>query len=246
MTLQQLLEHVLTQGGLTPKSLAPMRYAVKHYAFTLGADPADLQPEQYHLAPAQVRQLIESQAPEYAASKTIANRWQFIVRLLSIGVQRRWLIPRPAAETSYGWKSRRRLLPYGHFPRRLDVSVNRSRYRLHPLPPALSQDLEAYLAWCTNAYTPGRRPPPRVIRKRPITTQNVRDAVASLAGFAVNGGLLSPDHLTLAALCDPGLCEQFAGWWVTERQGKVTRGLQGYLIQMLTMAKYWLKDSRRR
>ena len=242
MSLEELLTHVLSSGELTPKSLAPMRAAVKRYAEALGAEAKSLQPTQYDLPPTQVRVLIEAKAPEEMATKTIANRWQMVCRLLSIGRTHGWLMAETSGHTEHSWLHRRRLLPYGHFPARTDGHVNRSRYRLHPLPPAVLQDLDAYLGWCQGTFTPGRRLAPRSIHKRAITTDNARAAVASIAGFAVNHGLLSVDTMTLIQLCDPALCEAFASWWQQERQGKVTRGLIGYLIQLQVIAKYWVQD----
>ena len=96
MSLEELLTHVLSSGELTPKSLAPMRAAVKRYAEALGAEAKSLQPTQYDLPPTQVRVLIEAKAPEEMATKTIANRWQMVCRLLSIGRKHGWLM----AETS--------------------------------------------------------------------------------------------------------------------------------------------------
>ena len=96
-----------------------------------------------------------------------------------------------------------------------------------------------HIKWCE---APIARNRDRRVAKRPITSKKSYDTMLRLAGFAVNTLHEPPDSLTLRGLCQPDLIEAFINWWFTERYGKMTAGLQQYLLIPKTIAKHWLKD----
>jgi hypothetical protein len=242
MTLHELFVTAIQRGALTSTRIRPMRHSMKTYASCLGMTPETCPPEQYYRSDAEVMNLIEAKAPAHWAPISVRNLKNNMVYLLKIGRTHGWLT---APETSVNsWATRRRLKPFGKLPGRGE-GINISRYRLHPLPAILSQELDSYLRWCTQDYTPGRKAPPRRIRKRTITTMNIRSSMAALGGYAITYHGAVADELTLTRLTDPTLCQAFAGWWINERQGRVTRSLVNILIHAQTIAKYWFQDHAR-
>jgi hypothetical protein len=112
------------------------------------------------------------------------------------------------------------------------------RYGLHPLPKTLAGELQAYLAWCTAPYAPGR---PASIKKRPSTLVPLCKRLAHLAGFLVKVQGLPAEPLSLRDLTRPEWLEAYASWWISHR-GKVTGTIINTLIYVHVIAQHWLKD----
>jgi integrase len=249
MTLYQLIESALscqqeradgTMSPLLAKSRrAPMRSSVKRYAAMLGIDPTRAVAEDYHRPDHEIRALVESKAPEALASNTVRNLINDIVWLLRTAVEQGWLEPLPPSLLS--WRERR---PYpGSFVIRGERPHKMTRYRLDlaECPPALRDDLTAYIRWCE---APIARDRDRHVAKRPVTSKKTYNVILRLAGFAVNTLHHPAASLTLSALCQPDVIEAFINWWFTERCGKMTAGLEQYLLIPKTIARHWLKDPK--
>jgi hypothetical protein len=238
MTLQDLLDTLITQGAITDSRKGPIRTAVKQYAAMLGRSPTQCPPETYHLSPQARRHLIESQAPTHLGPRAIANLKDNIGWLLRKGMVLELIAPleQPLPswhETLYvgnhwtpgreGWK---------HVPRRTDA------YSLRPLPAPLSAEIQQYAEWCTALYAPGR---PARVKKRPVTLESTYRAIGAIAGFLVSHQQHDPQSLTLRDLTHPERVSAFVAWWV-KRRGQITGTIHLWLANLKTIAQYWLKD----
>ena len=120
--------------------------------------------------------------------------------------------------------------------------MTRYRLDLDQCPPALRDELTAYIKWCE---APIARNRDRRVAKRPTTSKKSPTIrCCDLAGFTVNTLHQPAESLTLRGLCQPDLIEAFINWWFTERYGKMTAGLEQYLLIPKTIARHWLKDVR--
>jgi integrase len=247
MTLYQLIDSALTcqqaraDGTLTPllarSRRAPMRSAVKRYAAMLALDAGTAKPDAYHRPHHEVRALIEAKAPTTLAATTVRNLSNDVVWLFRTAVDQGWLEPLPAALLS--WRTRN---PYpGTWLPRGERSYRMTPYRLNldQCPPALRDELTAYIRWCE---APIARNRDRRVAKRPTTSIKTYSTILRLAGFAANTLHQPLESLTLKSLCQPDVIEAFINWWFMERNGKMTAGLQQYLLIPKTIARHWLKD----
>jgi integrase len=241
MTLYELIDHAYQSETVTGKPLlnstrrAPMRTAVKRYAQWLGIDAATAIPEQYHKPAHEIQQLINSHAPTTLSPNTIRNLKSDVTSLLTMAVEYGWLEPLPAPLLS--WRERK---PYpGSWVRRGEGRQSQP-YRLNfqECPKALQDELTAYLGWCE---APLARNRDRRVAKRPVTSRKTYGTMLRLAGFAANVLHHPVASLTLAGLCQPDLIEAYINWWFT-RRGKMTAGLEQYLLIPKTIARHWLKD----
>lgn len=247
MTLYQLIESALTcqqqraDGTLVPllakSRRAPMRSSVKRYAAMLGIDPATAGAEDYHRPDHEIHALIGTNAPTTLAAATVRNLINDVLWVLRTGVEQTWLEPLPAPLLS--WRQRRAYPRSG--VKRGEREQSRAKYRLDldQCPPALRDDLTAYIRWCEAPIARGRD---RRVAKRPVTSMKTYNAILRLAGFAVNTLHEPIESLTLASLCQPDIIEAFINWWIAERCGTMTAGLEQYLLVPKTIARHWLKD----
>jgi hypothetical protein len=214
-----------------------MRSSVKRYAAILGIDPAKASADDYHRPDHEIRALVEENAPPTLAANTVRNLANDVVWLLRTAVEQGWLEPLPSPLLS--WRQRRPH-PHSKIPRG-EPTQPRTKYRidLDQCPPALRDQLTDYIKWCEAPISRNRD---RRVAKRPVTSMKTYNAILRLAGFAVNTLHEPIESLTLASLCQPDIIEAFINWWVTERRGKITVGLEQYLLVPKTIARHWLKD----
>jgi hypothetical protein len=136
------------------------------------------------------------------------------------------------------WRQR---LPYkdAWVKRQEGATYQRYRLDLEVCPPALRDELMSYLTWCEAPVARNRH---RRVAKRPVSGKQHLGAMLRLAGFATSVLQQPVESLTLRGLCQPDLIEAFSNWWLQERRGKMTAGLEQYLVIPKTIAKHWLKD----
>ena len=199
MTLYQLIESAVTcqqeraDGGLVPvlarSRRAPMRSSIKRYAAMLDIDPEKANPDAYHRPDHEIRALIEANAPNTLAPTTVRNLINDVVWLFRTAVDQGWLEPLPAALLS--WRKRR---PYpGTWVKRGEQPYRMTRYRLDldQCPPALRDELNAYIKWCE---APMARNRDRRVAKRPVTSKHTYDIILRLAGFADQDAARCPSN----------------------------------------------------
>jgi integrase len=248
MTLYQVIDAALTcqqqraDGTFTPllarSRRAPMRSAAKRYAEMLGLDAATADPKDYHRPDHEVRTLIATKAPRTLAAQTVRNCTNDVLTLFRLGVEQGWIDPLPAPLLS--WRPGRGQLRGNAVPRGEQGFIPRYRLEASACPPALQEELTAYLRWCEAPIARGRD---RRIAKRPQTSHNVRTSIMRLAGFATATLHMPVADLTLHSLCQPDVIEALINWWLTEHRGRMTRGLHHYLVNVITLVKHWLKDA---
>jgi Phage integrase family len=246
MTLYELIDTAIAcqqqraDGTFTPllarSRRAPMRSAVKRYAALLGLDVATAKPADYHRPDHEIKTLIEAKAPATLAPQTIRNLINDVITLCRYGVEQGWLEPLPAPLLS--WRQRHAFRG-NTVPRGEQGHMPKYRLDFKDCPQGLQDDLTAYLRWCEAPIARGRD---RRVAKRPQTSHNVMTSVLRLAGFATNVLRMPVADLTLNALCQPDVIEALINWWVTDHRGRMTMGLRHYLINVVTLAKHWLKD----
>jgi hypothetical protein len=261
------LDKALTEGLVGRSRIGPLTTAVKQYARMLGEEAKSLPPERYHLSKPELYAYIEAHAPETLGPRALANLKDNLRWLLDLGVTQKWLIP-PVGPV-IPWNNQQWRL-YGKRPRRplppdqiaIDYSpyclllpltprtkprtpaqqkvVDRMRQGRQCLPEPVRQDMEAYLQWCTHAYAPGR---PAAIKKRLASHRRVRAIICAVGGYAVHVAGMPLSEVSLSSLSDPSLVGAFVGWWINERRGRATASIPRILQSLLTIAKYWVKNS---
>jgi hypothetical protein len=234
MTLQELLEHVISRNGLTASRIGPMRTAVKQYAAMLGADPSRCTPDMYQLPRQQIRQVIEAKAPPQLGAHAVRNLKDNINFLLQRGITLQRLAPRESPLTS--WRDTPKV-PKHWKPQRQE-GIPFQAYGLSPLPAALAAELTQYREWATSLFTPNR---PARAKRRQVTMKKVLEMAARVAGFLVRVKQRDADTLTLRDLINPPLVEDYIAWLIA-RRGKVTRTPHYIVVDLRTIARHWLHD----
>jgi hypothetical protein len=245
VTLEALV--TLASAGVSPARRASLKSVAKHYATMLGTDLSRCRPEVYHLPTDDRNALIDLKRPPHWQASTLRNCKSMIAWLLTFGETQGHLAP---AETLFGWKQRR-LITQKIFARREGetpptVYLHAERYGLHPLAekaPQVSQDLDAYLAWCQGRpRVPGRgkRHLPRRIKKNARSCATTREVVSMVAGYAVHILGRDPSTVTLEGLTDPEFLETFAHWMIHERRGAYTVRLRTGLGILKALVSHWL------
>ena len=231
----------------------------------LGKDAQELTPDIYHKSAEAIGAWCKQYAPRTLGPRGLANLKNNLRWLMDLGVKQKWLLP--LVGEVIPWKSQKQL-PHGRVKRPLppdNIPINRSPYRLllpekphvrsitpqcqafmdrqrqglQLLPEPVRQDMENYLRWCASDYAPGR---PARIKKREVSAKLVRDAVCAIGGYAVHIAGIPLTEVSLRNLTDPVLVEAFVAWWVNERRLRVTRSIIFNLVQLYTLAQYWVKE----
>jgi Phage integrase family len=238
LTLSALFEKLMNQGPtvVKPSRIAPLKTAVKQYASMLGSSPEHCWPDRYHLPDKERNALIETHANPELSYHAIRNLKDNVRFLLHVGEQLQLLQPL-AQESLKSWRNRHQLTretpkPYScEWPKR-------QPYSLHPLPPQLAAEVQAYEDWSTKDFAADR---PAYLKKRPVTMIAHRGAISHMAGFLVYEQGRDANELTLRDLINPASVEAFVSWWVQGR-GKVTRTIYEKLQILLVIARHRYKD----
>jgi hypothetical protein len=247
MTLQELLEHAFTHQWFTSSYTGPLQSYIKKYAKALGCEAKTCPPALYHLPDDRVHEIIYATADERLQPRSVQACVNAILKLLHRAVEEGCLTPfdqPPIRRRTHGIYQPLRYLQQFH-PASIQTAIppaKTTRYglRLKDWPPALTEEVERYLRWCTPEKLRGRT---AKIRKDASSQQGVRECMARIAGYAVFIEGVDRDRLTLRMLCEPVRLDEFAWWWIQERRSGIsTTSLTDMLAHMKTIARHWYKD----
>jgi hypothetical protein len=244
MTLQELLDHALARQWFaasygTPTKSGPLQTYVKKYAAALGHETRRCPPKVYHLPDERVRDTLFDAADDDVPPRSVQACVNAILKLLHRAVAEGGLPSLQAPLIRRGSLHRQRTLrPYIKGDDRA-ARCYAVRYGLTQWPFDLAYEMAMYLQWCTPAVQRGR---PVHLRKGPSAQARVANTIGQVAGYAVDVRGEEKATLTLRALCEPTLLEDFAWWWISERRGINTRGLTKGLGIMQTIARHWFKE----
>lgn len=273
MMLQHVLQSAVDRHLLTTARVGPMRTAVKQFSAMFGVTPEQLAPEQYHLPKDALFRFIEHHSAQDVGPSKLRNTKNNIRFLLDLAVREGWL--RSMGGDSLTWRERHRtgrlrayrtrtdgsrvntgvyalLLPAATPPEATAPAKNHaSRFKPYQLkrrqglqvaPQAFLDEITAYLDWCQKAHAPGRD---AKIKKRAATAADRRNVLLRIGGYAHHIAGIPLEEITLDRLTQPDFVEQFVGWWVNERRGRVTITIHCYLHDLQVVARHWLEQPER-
>ena len=246
MMLQDLLNHAFEHQWFAPSYRAPLQSYVKKYAKALGYEAKSCPPQVYHRPDPVVSEIICDAADPDLQPRSVQACVNALLKLFHKGVEEGCLPSLTPALMPRGSLHRARsLTPY--ISKDQDEQAKRAarcygvRYGLAAWPCDLAYESAMYLQWCTPDVQRGR---PSMLRKGPSTQTRVLNTIGQVAGYAVDVRGDDKGSLTLRALCEPGLLEDFAWWWINTRRGVNTRGMVKNLGIMQTIARHWFNEEK--
>jgi hypothetical protein len=228
ISLHALFTKLLDLGVISDSRVGSIKTAIKQYANMLGyTKPSDCPPTAYlRLEEHSRNRLIEQQAQPTLGTHGLRNLKNNISFVLRKAIEKKLVTP-PSAELLLLEQTRRSI------PKRRE-SVFTKRYRIDPIPPLLSEQIDEYRVWSTKLYNRAR---PKRLKKRPISFKQHEVCILRMAGFLVSQKGMSPESLTLMSIADSDNAIDFVEWCM-KRQGKHTAGTANLLSQISAIAKY--------
>ena len=156
-----------------PSRRAPMRSHLRKYARALDCpDLASCPPARYHKPDTEIRRLL-LQGDASLQPSSLKNLCNDVLALLHAAIERQ-VLP-PTFSSLHPWRGHDQRVTHGRYSRGNYPPGALTRYALIPLPDALHEELDAYLAWCQN---PMARDRSWKIRKREITSHDKRGKIS--------------------------------------------------------------------
>jgi hypothetical protein len=239
MTLQELFDRAIKDQWFAPSYRAPLQTYVKRYAAALGQEPRSCPPTLYQLPDARVQELMLESANPDLQPRSVQAGINAILKLLHRGVDEGCLPPQtPPLSTIRFFRGP---VKSSDLISRLVARADYTPYGLTTAWPFdLAYETAMYIQWCTPEVARGR---PAKIRKGASSIALVEQVIGQVAAYAVNLRGMEKATLTLEALCQPSVLEEFAWWWI-KRRGVSTSALFRKLEIMKTIVRYWYKDER--
>jgi integrase len=240
MTLADLMERAFAEQWFPSSRYRPMKSAVGRYAQLLGYKSLNTCPLETAIRPqATIQALVETHAKPGLLPESIANQWRSVWNLLEMAAVQGCVSALPTTD-EHNWRARGNMHQASRVHQHRWDGLALGRYGLIDWPIDLAHETYNYVAWCQKPLARGR---PARIQKVDSTAGNVYTTVGQVAGYAVQQRGISREALSLAALCEPTLLEDFVWWWIGERRQLSTETILSKLGMMHTIARHWLKDA---